>query len=137
MIHSLIATYRIIRRVIKKAPRRPASTRTRTEYLRFKESARVLIHHRLEYFNAHYKLTNGRVSIKNQRTKWGSCSSKGNLNFSYRIMKLPPELQDYLIVHELCHLAELNHGPKFWALVAETIPDYKKAHTLLRTGVFK
>lgn len=104
-----------------------------TSYLLHKESARKLIHNRLEYFNRHYNLEYFRVSIKNTKTKWGSCSSKKNLNFSYRIVFLRPELQDYLIVHELCHLAQMNHGEGFWNLVEETIPQAKKFHKELRT----
>lgn len=99
-----------------------ASTR---EYEMMKESARALVHARLEHFNLHYKLAYNNVFIKNTKTRWGSCSSKGNLNFSYKIATLPPELADYLIVHELCHLKEMNHGPNFWILISETIPDYR------------
>ncbi len=102
-------------------------------YLLHKEAARKLVHDRLDHFNRHYNLEYFRVSIKNTKTKWGSCSSKKNLNFSYRIVFLRPELQDYLIVHELCHLAEMNHGEGFWSLVEETIPQVKKFHKELRT----
>ena len=63
------------------------------------------------------------VSIRNQRRRWGSCSSKKNLNFNYRILTLSPELRDYIIVHELCHLKELHHGKTFWDLVERIIPD--------------
>lgn len=66
----------------------------------------------------------GRISIKNLRTRWGSCSSKGNLNFSYRIAGLPEHLRDYIIAHELCHLIEFNHGRQFWNLVALYSPDF-------------
>ena len=62
----------------------------------------------------------------------GSCSSRGNLGFNYRIVKLPPELVHYIVVHELCHLKEFNHSPKFWALVAEEVPNWKAARTALR-----
>lgn len=95
-------------------------------YLKHKEQARALVKERLEFFNAHYQFSYGRVAIKDQRTRWGSCSSKGNLNFSYRLVFLPAECVDYVIVHELCHLKEFNHSPRFWALVAQTIPNYKK-----------
>ena len=94
-------------------------------YLENKESARSLVLTRLHYFNQHYGLKWNRVAIRNQRRCWGSCTSLKNLNFNYKIQLLPPHLQDYIIVHELCHLKELNHGADFWALVAETIPDYK------------
>lgn len=107
-------------------------TRSRQNYLKHREAARELVHERLEHFNRHYGLSYGRVSIKDLRTKWGSCSSRRNLNFSYRILLLPPELQDYLVVHELCHLKEMNHGENFWKLVAETVPDPKLRNRELR-----
>lgn len=103
--------------------RRRASTVTK-HYLEHKEAARALIHSRLEHFNSHYCLQYNRVAVRNQRRCWGSCTSLKNLNFSYRILFLPPELADYIIAHELCHLAELNHSPRFWSLLAETVPDY-------------
>lgn len=63
---------------------------------------------------------------------WGSCSKKGNLNFNWRLIQLPPELADYVIVHELCHLKELNHSQRFWDLVGQAIPDYKERRQALR-----
>ena len=102
-------------------------------YLKHKEAARELTLARLHHFNRHYNLTWNRVAIRNQRRRWGSCSSLKNLNFNYKIIFLPPHLQDYIIVHELCHLAHLNHGPDFWALVSEQIPDYKERRKELRT----
>ncbi len=97
-----------------------------------RESARKLVHMKLEYFNQFYNFSYKKVFIKNQKTRWGSCSSNNNLNFNYRIVDLAPELQDYLIVHELCHLQEFNHGKAFWDLVATQIPNYetlrKKLH---------
>jgi predicted metal-dependent hydrolase len=97
----------------------------RKHYLMHKETARTLVNEKLEYWNKFYNFTYHKVAIRSQRTRWGSCSSKGNLNFNYKIIFLSPELQDYLIVHELCHLQEMNHGPNFWALVEKTVPDWK------------
>jgi hypothetical protein len=99
---------------------------------KYREEARALVHLKIAFWNSHYKLPLRKVFIKNQKTRWGSCSSKGNLNFSYRIVYLPEELRDYLIVHELCHLREFNHSKNFWNLVAETIPDYEKRRAALK-----
>ena len=104
----------------------------RGEYREYKEQARALAHDRLRYFNAHYGFTYGRISVKAQKTLWGSCSRQGNLNFNYKIAIIPPALADYIVVHELCHLKELNHSPRFWSLVAETIPDYAVCRRELR-----
>lgn len=75
----------------------------------------------------------GRITIRNQKTRWGSCSSKGNLNFNCLLMLAPPEVLDYVIVHELCHRKEMNHSPRFWSEVAKVIPDYKKHEKWLKT----
>jgi predicted metal-dependent hydrolase len=106
---------------------------TPAAYRAGKEAARSFVEQRLAFFNAHYGFTYHRVAIKNMSTRWGSCSQKGNLNFHYKIIDLPPHLQDYLIVHELCHLKAFNHGAAFWSLVAETIPAYKACRAELRT----
>ena len=79
-----------------------------------------------------YGVKCGRVAMRNQKTRWGSCSKEGNLNFNYKIAFLPPELADYLIVHELCHLKEMNHLPRFWALVEQTIPNHKALRKEMR-----
>ena len=89
-----------------------------------KKLARIFVLEKLKHFNEFYKFKINRVFIKNQRTRWGSCSSKGNLNFNYKIIYLKPELANYLLVHELCHLGQLNHSKKFWTLVSQKIPDY-------------
>ena len=65
------------------------------------------------------------IVLKDQKTLWASCSGKKNINYSYRIIKMPPAVQDYLMVHELCHLVHMNHGPEYWQLVAQFCPDYK------------
>ena len=105
---------------------------TRKEYLEWKEEARALAYKRLRHFNAFYGFAYGSVSVKNQKTCWGSCSKKRNLNFNYKIIHLPPALTDYIIVHELCHLSELNHSPRFWNLVMHTIPDWKERRKVLK-----
>jgi len=99
-----------------------------------RQQARDLVQSRLEHFNQHYQLPYNKLFIRNQQTRWGSCSSKGNLNFNYKIIYLPPEAQDYLIVHELAHLKEFNHSERFWSLVGETIADYAFIAKKLRSG---
>jgi len=104
----------------------------RRDYNRLKETARELVANRLEHFNQFYNFKVGRVAIRMQTTRWGSCSRKGNLNFSYRVALLPPELVDYIIAHELCHLKEFNHSKNFWALVGQTVPNWQAMKKELR-----
>jgi predicted metal-dependent hydrolase len=118
----------ILRRINIAKKRKPAfllPKSNRREYLSKKEEARKLAKIKLREFNEFYNLDYRRISIRNQKTRWGSCSGKGNLNFNYRIVHLPEKHLNYIIVHELCHLKELNHGKRFWELVEMTIPDYK------------
>ncbi|MBU4030692.1 M48 family metallopeptidase [Patescibacteria group bacterium] len=107
---------------INSAIRKP--TRRVGEYLAHKERALDFVYARVALYNKIYNFNFNRISVKNQKTRWGSCSEKGNLNFNYRIVLLPIEMADYIIVHELCHLGELNHSPKFWNLVARAMPNY-------------
>ncbi len=118
----------ILRRIKIAKKRKPAfllPKSSRREYLKLKEQARTLAIKKLQEFSQYYNLQYRRISIRNQKSRWGSCSRKGNLNFNYRIVHLPEKHLDYIIVHELCHLREFNHSKRFWDLVAETIPDYK------------
>jgi len=103
-------------------------------YQKYKEACRSLVKKRLEYFNNFYKFKFQRISIRNQKTRWGSCSKSGNLNFNYRLIFLPQEQSDYIIVHELCHLQELNHSQNFWNLVAQTIPNYLELRRKLKNN---
>ena len=74
----------------------------------------------------------GRISVRRQRSKWGSCSSRGNLNFNCLLLLAPAEVLDYVVVHELCHRLEMNHSPRFWAEVARVLPDWREARRWLR-----
>jgi predicted metal-dependent hydrolase len=94
------------------------------KYLTHKKEALEFIETRIRYFNSIYGLNFNKINIKNQKTRWGSCSKKGNLNFNYKMLFLPKHITDYIIVHELCHLKEFNHSYKFWNLVAKAIPNY-------------
>lgn len=105
---------------------------SKKDYKKYKEIARELVHAKLDKFNQFYDFTFHKVAIRNQKSRWGSCSKKGNLNFNYKIALLPDNLANYLIVHELCHLKEFNHGKNFWSLVEQTIPDYKDLRKRLK-----
>ncbi|MDQ5952083.1 MAG: hypothetical protein QG626_210 [Patescibacteria group bacterium] len=118
-----------------KAKPRPYSWRgTAAELKTFKSSALRLAQDRLKYFNQFYGFVWKDVVIRNQRTRWGSCSSTGRLSFTYKISLLPSHLADYIIVHELCHLKEMNHSKRFWALVAQTQPEYRALKHELQYG---
>lgn len=106
--------------------------RSSSAYTSHKREALVYTQKKLAKWNAFYQFTWNKVTIKNTSSRWGSCSRKRNLSFSYRILFLPEHLADYLIVHELCHLAEMNHGTAFWKHVEKTIPDYRSSRKLLR-----
>lgn len=80
---------------------------------------------RVEFFNSLYNFQYNKISIRNQTSLWGSCTRAGNLQFNFKLSYLPQTSIDYVIVHELCHLKEHNHGPRFWHLVEKTIPEYK------------
>jgi len=104
----------------------------RAMYARARRTARALVTRRLSELNQAYGFSYNKIFIKNQKTRWGSCSSSGNLSFNYRIALLPPALADYVIAHELCHIKELNHSPRFWALVGRVINQPKKLRAQLR-----
>ncbi|MEQ8235521.1 MAG: SprT family zinc-dependent metalloprotease [Syntrophomonadaceae bacterium] len=90
------------------------------------------IQSRIDLFSPRLDVSPRRVTIKNQKTRWGSCSSKGNLNFNWKAIMAPPKVVDYIVVHELCHLVHLNHSQDFWKLVASTLPEYKAGKDWLR-----
>ena len=77
-------------------------------------------------------LTYGRIIIRRQKTRWGSCSVKGNLNFNCLLMLCPEEVREYVVIHELCHRLEMNHSPRFWAEVAKRCPDYARQRKWLK-----
>ena len=90
------------------------------------DKALKVIPGRVKYYAQRIGVTYGRITIRNQRSKWGSCSAKGNLNFNCLFMLAPPEVLDSVIVHELCHRKEMNHSDRFYAEVLRVFPDYRK-----------
>lgn len=95
------------------------------EYKKYKKQALEIFSKRLAELNQHYNFIYKRVSIRNQSSRWGSCSKSGTLSFSYRLLFLPEEVRDYVLAHELCHLQHMNHSQKFWLLVGRVVPDYQ------------
>lgn len=109
---------------------------TKADFIKYKEAAQKLAEAKVNKFNKIYRFKFNRINIKNQKTRWGSCSKRGNLNFNYKIVLLPERLAEYIVVHELCHLGEFNHSRKFWNLVAKTIPEYLEiTEDLRRSGL--
>ncbi len=102
-------------------------------FVEYQAEALAIATDRVARFNKIYRFNVGTIRIKNQTTRWGSCSKKGNLNFNYKLALLPVELQDYLIVHELCHIGAFNHSKTFWDLVARTIPHHGELRKRLRS----
>ena len=99
---------------------------------RYRGMARELLESRTAFF---HRLTGGEyhtLAVRDQKTRWGSCSSRGTLSFNYRLIFAPPEVLDYVVVHELCHLTHMNHSKDFWNMVGAVMPDYKKYRKWLR-----
>jgi predicted metal-dependent hydrolase len=98
----------------------------------YRQKAEEVIRDRLDHFNEHYGFRFKRVAFRDQKSRWGSCSRAGNLNFNWRLIMAPIEVIDFVVVHELCHLKEMNHSARFWALVEQAIPNYKESRAWLR-----
>jgi predicted metal-dependent hydrolase len=116
-------TWALNHKAILQAPVVGPRAITHEHFLATRAAARVLVEKKLTQWNALYRFQWNRVTIRNQKTRFGSCSAQKNLSFHVCIVDLPEALQDYLIVHELCHLQEMNHGSRFWARVEQAIPD--------------
>ena len=107
----------------------PLSAKDRSRYI---EIARGIFTRKTEYYARIMGVSYGRISIREQKTRWGSCSSKGNLNFNWRLILAPEEVLDYVVVHELAHRREMNHSKAFYAIVESVLPDYRAARKWLR-----
>jgi predicted metal-dependent hydrolase len=116
----------------KRAKKRMCSVSSQKEYLKYKEKARTLVHDRMRIYSQFYGFTPEKIFMRNQKTRWGSCSKKRNISINYRIFFLSEQQQDYVVIHELCHIQEFNHSKKFWALVEKACPEYKRIRTELR-----
>lgn len=99
---------------------------------RYRKAAHEYIPARVAYFHQFTGGSYDKVTIRNQKTRWGSCSSSGTLSFNYRLMLAPPRILDYVVVHELCHLTHMDHSPAFWQAVENVLPDYKERKQWLK-----
>lgn len=115
----------VIRRKRRKLPVTPE-----VEMLR--ASAKAYLPGRVAELAALHGFTYNQLRIKHNVSNWGSCSAKGNINLNLNLMRLPEELRDYVIIHELCHLRHLNHGPEFHALLKSMVPAYKECQRELK-----
>lgn len=105
---------------------------TEQERIKGFEIAKNIIPERAAYFADRMHVTYNRITIREQKSRWGSCSNKGNLNFNWQLVRIPSELLDYVVVHELAHREEMNHSAKFWAVVEKELPDYRERRKKLR-----
>ena len=99
--------------------------------------AKEIFPERTAYFAKRMGVTYNRITIREQKTRWGSCSSAGNLNFNWRLVLMPPEILDYVVVHELCHLKEMSHSKAFWDEVGKVMPDYEMHKLWLKENGWK
>ena len=103
-----------------------------SEHRRYIHMAREIFTRQVCFYADRMNVSYGRISIREQKTRWGSCSSEGNLNFHWKLVLMPPEVLDYVVVHELAHRKEMNHSRKFWAEVKNVLPDYEKRRKWLK-----
>ncbi len=105
---------------------------TEKEIEKLMKLAKQVIPEKVAYYARLMGVSYGRISVRKQKTRWGSCSKEGNLNFNCLLMMAPPEILDYVVVHELSHRLEMNHSPRFWSHVESILPEYKKSRKWLK-----
>ena len=120
------------RRELEQAPQPFRSRGSAQEFALNQKPALEAIRECLRKYEAHYGVKAKKITIRNQKTRWGSCSRAGTLSFNYRLILLPERLREYVIAHEVCHLRAFNHSKDFWQLVAETLPEYRALRRELR-----
>lgn len=98
----------------------------------YRNKARAQLEARTAYYADRMGVTYNRISIRAAKTRWGSCSAKGSLNFHWKLILMPPDVLDYVVVHELAHRREMNHSPRFWAEVERILPDYRQSRKWLK-----
>ena len=103
----------------------PADVLTEEEHQALIRAAKEFLPHRIALFAGQMGVSYGHITVRSQKKRWGSCTGSGNLNFNCLLMLMPPEVRDYVIVHELCHRKQMNHSPLFWTEVEKILPDYR------------
>ncbi len=116
----------------RKAEREAQEKLSAEDIRRLADQALELLPGRVAYYAPQVGVTYGKITIRNQKSRWGSCSAKGNLNFNCLLMLTPPEIQDYVVVHELCHRRQMNHSKQFWREVERILPDYGERRRWLK-----
>lgn len=102
-----------------------------------RRKAQKVLEERCRFYGGRMGVSYGRITVREQKTRWGSCSAKGNLSFNWKLVLMPEEILDYLVVHELAHRKEMNHSPAFWKVVEREIPDYKTRRAWLKQNGMK
>ncbi len=102
----------------------------------YRKEARRIIKERIKIYQKHFKSKPKEITFKDEKSRWGSCTSERVINFNYRIIMAPLSIVDYLVVHEMCHLAHMNHSKSFWTLVGSILPDYKESREWLKYNGF-
>lgn len=99
---------------------------TETGCLTYRSQAKQVFARKVAWYAQQMQVSYGTIAIREQKTRWGSCSSRGNLNFNWRLILAPEPVLDYVVVHELAHRKEMNHSTRFWGIVEEMMPDYRQ-----------
>ena len=115
------------------APPAPTSALSRRQRYALKAQAQHELPARLLELAGQHGLAVARITIGNQKSRWGSCGRNGHISLNWRLVRMPAWVRDYVLIHELMHLRELNHSASYWTLVAAACPDYKRARRWLRT----
>lgn len=119
-------------RIEREQEQDPVPQPTKEGTQRLTMMAKTIIPERVAYYAKSMRVTYGKITIRNQKTRWGSCSQAGNLNFNCHLVEMPQEVLDYVVVHELCHRKQMNHSRAFWNEVEKVLPDYNRYRLWLR-----